>query len=299
MSALEPGSTFKILTLAKALDDPNAKITLNWHLYCKGETTVANVDQWKVHCDDHKPHGDVTPEIAIAKSCNVAAATWAQAIGRENFLAFIRDLGLLTKPNVGLPREGHGSYDYKDWAKQLQLANMGFGQAIITTPLSLASAFCMIANKGVRIEPSLIKKIGNHTLPARDSKRIIKPETAAEVLHCMEAVIESDSGTGKTLRIPGYRLAGKTGTAQKIGKTKDGYVANFVGFVPAQNPQAVILVMVNHPNTSAYHGAVVAGPVFVDIAKAVIRHFNIPPSEDLEKALPSIDTKHARLTMNR
>ena len=279
MSALEPGSTFKILTLAKALDA--GLISMNDHIQCTGETHVDGVDKWKVHCDDHKPHYDVTPELAIAKSCNVAAAGWALKVGRDEFLSYISSLGLLKKSNIGVPQEGHGHYNDKEYAKRLQLANMGFGQAIIATPIALASAFSMIANGGTRVEPSLIEKIGNRSVAPAKSSRVIKPETAEQVLRCMESVIEGDSGTGKTLRIPGYRLAGKTGTAQKIGKKSSGYVANFVGFVPAQNPRAVIMVMVNHPTGPLYHGAVVAGPVFVDLAKSVIRRFNIPPTEPI------------------
>jgi cell division protein FtsI/penicillin-binding protein 2 len=277
MSALEPGSTFKILTLAKALD--TGKVTMSDHVYCKGETEIDGVAKWKVHCDDHKPHGDVTPEMAIAESCNISAATWALKVGRDDFLAYVSSLGLLTKPGLNLPREGNGQYDKKEWAQRLQLADMGFGQAIITSPVSLASAFSMIANDGVRVEPSLIKMIGNTPAPRKPSRRIIKSATAEQVMRCMEAVIEGDSGTGKALRIPGYRLAGKTGTAQKIGRGASGYVANFVGFVPARKPQAVILVMINHPTGGLYHGSAVAGPVFVDLAKAVIRRYDIAPTE--------------------
>lgn len=274
MSALEPGSTFKILTLAKGLD--SGKVKMTDHIYCSGVTTVDGVDEWKIHCDNHEAHGDVTPETAISRSCNIAAAGWALKIGRTDFLDYLESLGLFKKPDLGLPSEARGHYTTGEWAQRLQLADMGFGQSVITTPISLADAFTIIGNGGVRVEPSLVKSIGGVALPPKPAHRIVSAQTAATVLRCMEAVIDSDSGTGKTLRIPGYRLAGKTGTAQKIGKGSSGYVANFVGFVPAQAPQAEILVMINHPTAGQFHGAIVAGPVFRDIAQAVIRKFQIP-----------------------
>jgi cell division protein FtsI/penicillin-binding protein 2 len=139
----------------------------------------------------------------------------------------------------------------------------------------------MIGNNGVRIEPRIIRRIGPDSTKPEPGVQVVKPETAQTVMQCMEAVMQSGEGTGAKLRIPGYRMAGKTGTAQKVGKGEHGYVSNFVGFVPAPNPKALILVMVNNPKGIKYYGADVAGPVFSDIAKAVIRKFNIPPTEPI------------------
>ena len=111
------------------------------------------------------------------------------------------------------------------------------------------------------------------------AKRLFSSETARETMHLMEAVIARDEGTGHKLRIPGYRLAGKTGTAQKVGSV-GGHIANFVGYVPAEKPKAVILVMVDAPKGAAYYGGTVAGPVFRELAKSVVRRYRIPPSVD-------------------
>ncbi len=286
MAQLEPGSTFKILTLAKGLDTGDIRSTES--LYCGGTFKA-----WKrgraVHCDIHhgsRAHGSVDIEKAIAKSCNVAAATWALRVGYDPFVDFCRDLGLFRKSNLGIPGERSGNFNFEEPAKQLQLATVGFGQSLTCTPVSLAGAFGMLANDGVRMEPRLIKRIGNRERAIAEGKRIVSPQTAARVLDCMEAVIESDMGTGKDLRIPGYRLGGKTGTAEKVGAKWTGgrkpYVSNFVGYVPAQSPRAVILVMVNNPSAGKYYGALVAGPAFKSMAEAVIHRYSIPPTEPIK-----------------
>jgi len=191
-------------------------------------------------------------------------------------IKYIEDLGLLEKTNVGVQGEITGLFRRNEYAKTLQLAHVGFGQSITATPLALASAFCMIGNGGVRIQPTLIRKIGDQVMPIGEGKRILKEETAEEVTKCMEAVIESDIGTGKSLRISGYTMGGKTGTAEKVGAKIKGYVSNFIGFVPAEKPKAVILVMVNNPHVGHF-GSDVAGPAFHDIAKSAIRRLGIPP----------------------
>lgn len=277
---LEPGSMFKILTLAKALDE--GKTTLNEVIDCTGEYHPTT--KTRIRCDSHhgnRAHGPLTASGAIEKSCNVSAAIWAERIGYDPFLQYVRDLGLLRPSTLGLPHELHGSYNYKDQepGHRLQLATFGFGQSITCTPVSLLGAFSVIANRGMRVEPRLIKRIGSEDLPVAAPQPLIRPDSAEKVLSCMEEVIEGAHGTGRSLQIPGYRLAGKTGTAQKVGKKQSGYVSNFVGMVPAQSPRAVILVMVNHPTNGKVYGADVAGPVFKELARAVIRHFKIAPTE--------------------
>jgi cell division protein FtsI/penicillin-binding protein 2 len=280
MAQLEPGSTFKILTLAKGLD--SGVIRPGEVLNCTG--IYHPTPKTRIRCDSHhgnRAHGPVDIDKAIAKSCNVAAASWACRVGFDPFIDYVRDLGLLSRSKLGLPGEAHGNFNYDDPAPRLQLANVGFGQAVTCTPIGLASAFSMLANDGVRMEPRLIKRVGSQDVPIAAGKRLIRSETAVRVLRCMEAVIETDGGTGKGLRIPGYRLGGKTGTAQKVNKHERGYVSNFVGFVPSQAPKAVVLVMVNNPKGGNYYGATVAGPVFKSLAEAVIRRYSIPPTEPI------------------
>lgn len=284
MSILEPGSTFKILTLAKALD--SGKVHMSDTIHCTGEYHLNRF--WRVRCDSHhgnRAHGDISPEKAIAESCNIAAAQWALKVGRTDFLDYVDKLGILAKTNIGVPGELYGRYKRDEYAKPLQLANIGFGQSISVTPVGLIGAFGMLGNDGIRVAPRLIKRTGARDELVAQGQQIVRPETAHEVLRCMESVMSNEHGTGKGLdKIAGYRIAGKTGTAQKIGGHVKGYVSNFVGFVPANNPKAVILVMVNNPKGGNYYGATVAGPVFVSLAKAVIRRYSILPTEPMEIA---------------
>lgn len=268
----EPGSTFKIMTLAKALDLD--EVGYQDHLQCGGALQVSSKT---IHCS-HGAHGDVDWEKAIAESCNVAASTWAGKIGSEGMHGFIKQLGLLEKPGLGLPWETGGLYNENDPSKSIQLATNGFGQSMNATPVALASAFSCLANNGIRMKPRLIAKIGEEETPIQAAGQIVKPEVAEYVKTLMVSTIEKDFGTGKGLRIPGYTLAGKTGTAQRLqGSSQKGWVSNFVGIVPAGKPKALVLVMINDPKAGSYYGASVAGPVFVEMAKTVIRRYGIAP----------------------
>lgn len=279
MAALEPGSTFKVLTVAKALD--KGVVQPDDTYYCKGSIQIRNR---VIGCDrEHGAHGLLDTESAIARSCNLAAANWARKIGHDDFVKYLESLGLMEKPGIGLPQESRGLYNYNDWTQDVQLATNGFGQSMNYTPLALCSAFCMLGNDGKRVHPRLVMKVGETNQAPPEGQQVVAPETAHEVLHMMRAVFESPRGTAKGLRIPGYELGGKTGTAQKKNFTTGdmkggGYVSNFVGFVPAEQPKAVIMVMIDHPKAGVYYGGTVAGPVFKRIAQNVIRKLRIPKS---------------------
>jgi cell division protein FtsI/penicillin-binding protein 2 len=277
MASLEPGSMFKILTLAKALDAGVVKPGETFD--CTGSLTVGGR---VLHCDEHRSHGVITPDQAIAESCNLDAATWAMRIGYAPMSAFIDQLGLLKPTGVGIPNEFHGLFAKQAAGWKVQLATVGFGQSITATPIELISALSVIANDGIRMKPRLVQRHGNSVIPVQSLGRVLSAQSCQTVRRYMQDVIQSDYGTGKALRIPGYCLAGKTGTAQKIGKNETGHVSNFVGFVPADHPRAVILVMVNIPNGDEYHGAAVAGPAFRQIALAVINRLALPKTENPE-----------------
>lgn len=279
----EPGSTLKILTLAEALElgvtRPDEIIP------CSGSLRV--VGRQYIRCAAHggvRAHGPTDPEQAIARSCNVSAATWALRIGHERMVAFLDQTGLLTRTNLGLPFEQRGRFDRDAPAKPLQIANVGFGQSLTATPVALTAAFASIANHGIRMEPRLVRRIGDRDVPIAPGRRLFRPEVADTVLGFMESVIESDMGTGNRLRIPGYRLAGKTGTAQKTDpatrRIGGGYIASFIGMVPARDPQAVVLVIVDNPRGGMYYGGQVAGPVFAEMASAIIRRRGIAPDAE-------------------
>ena len=284
---LEPGSTFKILTLAKAVNDGVVKDGMTWN--CNGALAINSHSV--IHCDKrHGSHGVVDAEGAIAKSCNVTAAQWAMKIGNEEFLKYLTDLGLREKTKLELLGEVKNMIVPDRGSPRLQLANWGFGQSMNLTPLSLTRAFCIIANGGNRIPLKLIRSVdGVEPKPTSATKQVLSKEACDYTLHCMEAVMEK--GTGRNMQIAGYDLGGKTGTAQKMGKNASGYVSNFVGMIPAMDPQAVVLVMVNNPKAGKIYGAEVAGPVFTIVANSVIKNLRIQPTTVLSQTPSKVPQK--------
>ena len=273
MEDLQPGSTFKVLTLAKALDMGVVDETYSFN--CPGVFDLGR--QRLVKCDEHggsRSHGLIGLDKAIGKSCNIAAAQWALKIGRDPMIAFMRDVGLLSKPDIGLPGAVTPIFDMNEWDKQRQLAVLGFGQSIAVPPLSLAGAVAMIANDGEYVAPRLVSQVGGKRVSPSAPKRVVSPQAAQLARRYMESVVHADFGTGKTLAIPGYRIAGKTGTAQKLGPG-GGHVSSFVGMFPADKPQILVLVVINDPKQGAIYGSLVAGPPFVEVANAAISRLNI------------------------
>lgn len=284
----EPGSTFKALTLAKALD--LGVVSENFSFNCTGALAVGGRS---IRCSH--VHHLVDLDSAIAQSCNGAAIRWGQMIGHDAYIQFMHDLRITDRLDLGLSKSSAGLLA-NDPAKTLQLATLSFGQSINVTPVRLCSAFAALANEGILMEPYIIQQVGERKMSPQDHGRILSADACRRVLEAMANVIESDQGTGKHLRLPGVRLAGKTGTAQK---TRDGrvggggYVASFVGFVPAEHPQAVVLVMIDDPKGSQYYGGQVAGPVFTEVARAILRH-PMPKREDVDLTIEvkSRDTDH-------
>ncbi len=278
---LEPGSMFKAFTVALALD--TGVITERDVVHCAGQITVGN---HVIRCaGDHasRVHSTVDPGRCIEVSCNVTAAIWGMKLGFDRLANMIRELGLLEKPGIGLPGEVPGDLSFSEVNKTLQCANLGFGQSLNVTPVALASAFAVFANDGRLVRPRLIKRIGDREIPPVEGPQVFTPETARKVLKMMERVIQGEKGTGRSLRIPSYRLAGKSGTAQtpdpETGSLRSGlHISSFVGYVPADNPKAVILVMLDKPRSGQYYGAKVAGPVFRQMAQFLIQYWNLPPS---------------------
>ncbi|HWP31227.1 MAG TPA: penicillin-binding protein 2 [Fimbriimonadales bacterium] len=281
----EPGSVFKVFTLALGLE--SGVILPGETVYCGGKKQFSAAT---IHCSgDHslKSHGSVGVQRCMEVSCNVAAATWGVEIGFERFARMVEKLGLLQSPGIMLKPEVPGEINYHDWNKTIQMANLGFGQSINVTPVGLASALSVFANDGIMVRPRLVHSIGGRFTKSSEKSTVFKPETANKILIMMEKVIHGEEGTGKKLRIPGYTLAGKSGTAQKRDaltrtSTRQRYVSWFVGFVPAMHPKVVIVVAIDNPTSGTYYGAAVAGPVFRDIAAFLIQKYEIPPDRPEE-----------------
>ena len=278
----EPGSTFKAILAAAALD--RGVVRPDEMVFC--ENGAMPIGKWIIH--DHGHHGWLSVSEAIAVSSNIAAAKIGERLGRERFYAFLTDLGFGKPTGIDLPAEVGGMMrPLSEWSR-INLMTTSFGQGIAVTALQMARAFAAIANGGQLVTPYVgmrATSASGETLWEHQPtvvRRIMKPETARMVTAMLEQVVE-EGGTGTKAQIAGVRVAGKTGTSQKVepgtGRySPDARVASFVGFLPADAPRYVILVMLDEPQTSKY-GGMVAAPIFRAIGVAALERLGIIPAQ--------------------
>jgi cell division protein FtsI (penicillin-binding protein 3) len=276
----EPGSTFKLVTLSAAFEKGKIKTTDTMDCEASGKWQFNS----KVVINDDEPLGVLSVPDVFAHSSNICSAKIALKLGLEDFYSFIRDYGFGTKTVLGYPGESQGLLRPPEKWQPIDLAVTGFGHGIAITGIQLIDAYSAIANGGVLMEPRLVERI---TDPAGSTiyqskphqlRRVVSPETVKIMNSLLRRVVEI--GTGVKAQIPGYTVAGKTGTAQKIdehGKySKSEHVASFCGFVPASKPRFTILVVIDKPTTTAYGGEA-AAPAFAEIAKRLLSAYAIAP----------------------
>jgi cell division protein FtsI (penicillin-binding protein 3) len=276
----EPGSTYKGILAAAALD--RGVVRPGDNMFCEnGSYPYAN----KVIHDVH-PHGWLTMAEAIKFSSNICATKIADRLGKERYYQYLRDFGFGARTGLDLPGEEPGLLrNVSTWAR-IDLATHSFGQGVSVTPVQLAAAFGAIANGGTLMRPFVVRRIvaadgtvlqDNHPVAVR---RVIKPETARVATDILRRVVEEKGGTGVKARIDGYPVAGKTGTAQKVTPGARGYsgkfIGSFVGYLPADAPRAVILVMIDEPAGRGF-GGTVAAPVFQRIGTVVMQAMGVEP----------------------
>jgi cell division protein FtsI (penicillin-binding protein 3)/stage V sporulation protein D (sporulation-specific penicillin-binding protein) len=271
--AYEPGSTFKLVTIAGALSDhlvtPETAFTLPYSIDVAGTP---------IH--DSHPRGTkrMTVSEILTLSSNVGAFTISQRLGKERLARWIRRFGFGKMTGIDFPGESPGDVlPVSKWYGSA-VGTIPIGQGIAVTPIQLAAAYAAIANGGVWVQPHLVERIGDKSAPAPKRRRVVSPYVASELMKMLRDVV--DEGTGTKAEISGYSVAGKTGTANKpdpkTGHYSNRYVASFVGIVPASDPRLVILVTVDEPKTSIW-GGVVAAPAFQEIALDCLRYLEIPP----------------------
>jgi len=280
-SVYEPGSTFKIFTAAAGFRD---NIVFEDELIdCQGG--VLRVANHTYH-DWRSGFGIMPFSKVIANSSNVGMIKVGLRLQPERFYDWLRAFGFGEPTGIGLPGEASGILRPTSRWSALSQSSMIIGQEIAVTPLQLATAVSAVANGGLLMEPYIVSEIrdaaGNVQFEHQPTirHRVLDEATAARVMVVLEGVINPDSVTGRAAGIPGYRLAGKTGTAQKIGP--DGlysqYVSSFVGILPASAPELVILVVIDAPDKSkGYYGSEVAAPAFRTIAEAAVRVLRLAP----------------------
>ncbi len=273
--AYEPGSTFKLVTVAGALSDglvsPQTAFTLPYSI------TVAD----KTIHDSH-PRGTerMTVSDILTLSSNVGAVTISKLLGTERLASWIKRFGFGKTTGIDFPGESKGIVLPLDEWYGSAAGTIPIGQGIAVTSLQLAAAYAAISNRGVWVQPHLVARIGSKSASAAKRRRVVAPVVATQLMTMLRNVV--DEGTGTEAEIPNYTVAGKTGTAAKPdpsgGYSTYKYVASFVGIVPASNPRLVILVTVDEPQSSIWGGSV-AAPAFKRIALDCLRYLEVAPDK--------------------
>lgn len=287
----EPGSTFKLVTLAAALEErlTNPSEVIDCQM---GSITLAG---HVIH--DHKPYGDLTVADVIANSSDVGAIKLGLRLGEDRLYRYIRGFGFGARTGIELPGEEHGLLKPPSAWSGISIGEIAMGQEVGVTPLQLVSAYSTVANGGILIQPRIVRDIfqanAHEPLPASRGQRVISDQTAATMRQLFGGVVEH--GTGITARLAGYTAGGKTGTAQEIDSSrrysKTNYIASFAGFAPLAKPAITVLVAIDSP-VGAHYGTEVAAPAFRSIAEQTLAYLNVPqdnPSRLLQVRLPAPD----------
>ncbi len=281
-SIFEPGSTLKMVTLAGALED--GIISTSDKVDCEG-------GRWKVGGrtikDADHAYDLLTITEILKHSSNICSAKIGIRVGRKSLHGWLKRFGFGTKTGIRLPGEERGLMrPYKKW-REIALANIAFGQGISATPLQIAQAAAVIAQDGVRVSPRIVRGVTSATgefEPAKSSEKVsVLSKKTARSLRDMMVTVTQKGGTAESAAVPGFLVAGKTGTAQKIDPvtrrySRELYIASFVGFVPADKPEVAVLVLVDEPQGSIY-GGVIAGPAFRRIAISALTAREIYPQD--------------------
>lgn len=292
----EPGSTIKAFLLAAALEESSVTPTTTFDC----ENGKFPIGGHVIH-DTHE-HGVISVHDIVVKSSNIGAIKIGQRLGYEKFTGYLKEFGFGVRSGIGLIGERSGFIRSPGKARPVDRANLFFGQGMTVTSLQLAMAMAAIANEGRLMKPFVVKRIVSEsgkvikeTYPEM-VRRVLSAETARKVAAILEDVT-ADGGTAPKAAIEGYRVAGKTGTSQKVDPktrrySRSKYVATFVGLVPVDRPRLVILVAVDEPKGNAY-GGIVSAPVFREVGKWALNHLRINPQVrlvqekgEVEKAPP-------------
>jgi cell division protein FtsI (penicillin-binding protein 3) len=278
--AFEPGSTFKVVTFAAALQanliDPNDEVDCGMGGITLEETRIR----------DHKPFGRLTFREVLAYSSNVGTIKAALRIPRESFYQAIQSFGFGRLTGIDLPGESAGILRSSEQWTALEPAYISFGQGLAATALQMASAFAAVANGGRLLQPYVVEFAGRdgQKIPLRNGPkelgRPISASTALQLERMMEGVVDLPRGSGKAAGIPGYAVAGKTGTAQTAvagGYSADRRVPSFIGFAPARDPRLVAVVVIDSPRAGLTGGGSVAAPIFSEIVGRSLVYLGVPP----------------------
>jgi len=289
---MEPGSTFKIVAAAAALNE--RKVRPDSSIFCENGL-------WKfggAALHDHRSFSYLSVRDILIKSSNIGAAKLALTVGEQKFYEYIRRFGFGERTGIELPGEINGLIrPPQSWSK-MSITRIPMGHEIGVTPLQMTAAMATIANGGKLIMPRIVKSITTlegktiSSLSPVVLRQVISSETAREIGDALRGVV-SDNGTAAAAAVPGFIIAGKTGTAQKVnprgGYEQGKYVVSFAGYLPAEHPEFVGLVVLDDAHTSKpelNYGGLVAGPIFSRVAERAARYLDLEPHEEIRKAIP-------------
>jgi cell division protein FtsI/penicillin-binding protein 2 len=273
----EPGSTFKLVTVAGVLSEglvtPQTAYVLPYQI---------QVADRRIHDSHPRATERMTVAEILSRSSNVGTVRLAQLLGERRLAKWIDRFGFGNTAGLAFPGESAGLVlPVEQWSGST-IGNVPIGQGIAVTALQMAAAYGAVANGGVWVQPHLVSRIAGEARPVPERRRILAPGIAATVATLLRGVVD-EGGTGTAAAVPGYHVAGKTGTAQKPergGYSSTRYVASFVGYVPATDPRLVIQVTVDEPR-GAIWGGVVAAPAFQQIARFALQYLEVPPDAPL------------------
>ena len=276
----EPGSTFKVITTTAALEEK--LVSLEERFYCPGYITV---EDRRIRCHKTTGHGSQSFVEAIENSCNPVFIDIGLRIGADRFYDYFNKLGLMDKTGIDLPGEAKTIMHQKENIGQVELATISFGQSFQVTPIQLMTTIASIVNGGNRITPHLCSYIQSaegdvvKEYKGSSTKQICSEETSETVRFLLEKVVSE--GGGNKAYIEGYNIGGKTATSQPLPRSDNKYISSFLGFAPADDPQIMVLVIINNPK-GAYYGGVIAAPVAKEIFENVLPYAILKSNETEE-----------------
>jgi cell division protein FtsI/penicillin-binding protein 2 len=289
---MEPGSTFKIVAAAAALNE--RKLRPDSTIFC--ENGLWNFGGAALH--DHRAFSYLSVRDVLVKSSNIGAAKLALSVGEQRFYEYIRRFGFGERTGIELPGEISGLIRPPQAWSKISITRIPMGHEVGVTPLQMTMAMAVIANGGKLVTPRIIKSINTpegktvSSLSPVMLRQVISPETAREIGDALRGVV-SDRGTAAAAAVPGFTIAGKTGTAQKVdpkgGYEQGKYVVSFAGYLPADHPEFVGLVVLDDAHTSKpelNYGGLIAGPIFSRVAEKAARYLDLEPHEEIRKAIP-------------
>lgn len=288
VDSYEPGSTFKIAVASMALEEN--VVGLNDHFFCSGSIKVADRT---IHCANRNGHGAETFVKGVQNSCNPVFIEVGARVGRETFMDYVKGFGFREKTGIELPGETDGIFHSSENFKEIDLATSSFGQSFNVTPLQMITMVSAVANGGKLMKPHLVKQLVDKDQNIIEEykptvvRQIISEETSKTMCQILESVVSE--GGGRNAYLAGYRIAGKTGTSEKQPRGNQKYVASFIGFAPADDPEIVCLVILDQPPAgNTYYGGLIAAPVVKNILAESLQYMGIEP-EYTQEELSMVD----------